>query len=288
MRTWWLWVAVLGWTMSASEARAGDRLDAARKEASSGGGGGFFELFAAFSDDDDDDDVGDDDYDDDDDAPTRTPPPGPVSLAGFLPHPYAGGRPGFVVHSEPGEDLPDDARLHALRLSAEGAYLYEDVWRASTQLTVMLPFFYTRFGYDLMLEGPTPKLDGDVEVEGSVRDRLHFATVELGPQFVPEEMFAARLGLVGTLMFDDPRSLPVEPTAFPGLGAALEFEFFPVRPLVFTARGAASRLGGTHLLQARFTAGVALDRFEIYAGYDHRVIGKVRLGGPTLGVAARF
>lgn len=212
----------------------------------------------------------------------------PVALSGFLPHPYADGRPGFIVHAEPGEDLPPDVRPHALRLSAEGAYLYEDVWRASTRLTVMLPYFYTRFGYDLMLEGPTPRLEGDVEIEGTVRDRLHFASVELGPQMAPEETFAARLGVVGTLMFDDQRSLPVEPTAVPGLGAALEFEFFPVRPLVFTARGAASALGGTHLLQARFTAGVVLDRFEVYAGYDHRLIGTVPLGGPTLGFAARF
>lgn len=277
------------------KARAGDRLDAARKQtqssSSSGGGGGFLEGLAAVAeaiDDDDDNDYGQTRRREIPPQPIRMAPSEPPRSHGFLAYPYAEGQPGFMVHTEPGDELPEHAQEFALRVGAEGAFLYDDVWRAGSNLTVMLPNFYTRFGYDLMLEGPTPRLDGDIEVSGTVRDRLHFARLEFGPQLAPEEMFAARLGLVGTLMFDDQRSLPVEPTMVPGVGVSLEFELYPVRPLVITARGGASKLGGATMLEGRLTAGVMIRRFEIYAGYDHRLIGNVPLGGPTLGVAARF
>ncbi len=283
------------------DARAGDRLDAARKQtkSSSGGGGGggggggdiggFFEALGAIAEALDDGD---------DDAPRRRREvaPRPIRIVpslpprshGFLAYPYAQRRAGFMVHTEPGDELPAHAREFALRVGTEGAYLYDDVWRTGFSLTAMVPYFYTRLGYDLMLEGPTPRLDGDIEVQGTVRDRLHFARLELGPQIAPDEFFAVRLGLVGTLMFDDQRSLPAEPEMVPGLGAALEVEAYPVRPLVVTARGAVSKLGAARVLEARLTAGVMVRRFEIYAGYDHRVIGNVPLGGPTVGVAARF
>ena len=44
----------------------------------------------------------------------------------------------------------------------------------------------------------------------------------------------------------------------------------------------------TTFLEARATAGVSIRNVEIYAGYDHRQIGRVHLGGPTVGVAVRF
>lgn len=284
----WVWWLVLvgavprtGW--------AGDRLDEARQQAqSTGSSGGGAEVLGALAglaealDDDRDDDARDS-------SPNIAAPvlPDPPNVA-FLDYPYANGRRGFAVSTEPGEELPPWARGHAFRLRAEGAYLDDDVWRAGTSITVLVPGLYARLGHDLMIEGPTAKLDGDVEIEGTVRDRLHFARLELGPQIVHEETFAARFGVVGTVMFDDQRSLPVEPTTLPGIGAALELELYPLRPLVFTARGAASQLWGARVFEARVTAAVLIRRFEIYAGYDHRLVGRVPLGGPTLGVAARF
>ncbi len=207
---------------------------------------------------------------------------------GFLPYPYAAGREGYMVRAAEDSEVDDDTRHVVMRIGAEGAFLYEDVWRSSAQLRVMTPRFYVQGRYDLMLEGPTARLDGDVEIGGKVRDRLHFATFELGPQFSPGERLAVRFGLVGNIMFDDQRSLPEDPTVTPGLGAAAAFDLYPIRPLVVSGRGAIMRLGNTVFMEARGTLGVSINRVEVFAGYDHRMVGDVALGGPVVGAAIRF
>ncbi|MBV1857010.1 MAG: hypothetical protein KUG77_01270 [Nannocystaceae bacterium] len=207
---------------------------------------------------------------------------------GFLPYPYADTREGYMVRAAPNSKVEDDTRHIVARVGAEGAFLYEDVWRSSAQLRVMAPRFYVQGRYDLMLEGPTPRLDGDIEVAGEVRDRLHFATFELGPQFSPGERLSVRFGVVGNIMFDDQRSLPEDPTMTPGLGGAVAVDLYPIRPLVVSGRGAVMRLGNTVYMEARGTLGVAINRLEIFAGYDHRMVGDVALGGPVVGAAIRF
>ena len=289
MRAWWLSIVVAVVVLVPGRSRAGDRLNAARAEA-----GASAPSFGSSDDDDDDDDggivlglLGALASDDDDDAIQ----PEPIDLdgrRGFLPYPYANGRPGYMVRAEPGAEVDDDTRHGAVRFGAEGAYLYEDVWRTSAQLRLMLPRFYTQLRYDLMLEGPTPLVDGDLEVHGTVRDRLHFANLELGPQLNAGEHLAVRVGALGVLMFDDRRSLPEDPTMTPGIGGVIEVDLYPVRPLVLSGRGAVLKLGQTVMFEARATAGVSLNRVEIFAGYDHRQIGGVHLGGPTAGVAVRF
>jgi len=277
--------------------RAGDRLNAARSQAgasspSTSSRGGSVQ--------DDDDDRGcADDWDCDDGGPgllgallgDALSESDGVDLdprRGFLPYPYADGREGYMVRAAPDAGVEDDVHHRAFRVGAEGAYLYEDVWRTSAQLRFMVPRFYTQLRYDFYLEGPTPRLDGDVEVEGKVRDRLHFANLELGPQLNAGERLAVRVGVLGNLMFDDRRSLPRDPTLTPGVGGVLEFDLYPVRPLVFSGRGAVQRLGRAVMFEARGTIGVSIDRLEVYAGYDHRQVGNVHLGGPTAGLAVRF
>ncbi len=207
---------------------------------------------------------------------------------GFLPYPYAGGREGYMVRAAPGEAVERDTHAAVFRVGAEGGYLFDDVWRTSADLRMMLPRFYVQARYDLMLEGPSAVLEGDVEVSGDVRDRLHFANLELGPQLSAGERLAVRVGLAGTIMFDDARSVPREPTVTPGIGGVLAFDLYPIRPLVISGRGAILGLGKTLMFEARGTVGVSLNRVEIFAGYDHRQIGDVQLGGPTAGVAVRF
>ena len=293
MRAWWLSIVVAFVALVPGRSDAGDRLSAARAEAGASS--------PRLGDDDDDDDDDDDGIvlgllsafasDDDDDDHALVIQPGSVDLdsrRGFLPYPYANGRPGYMVRAEPGAKVDADTRHGAARFGVEGAYLYDDVWRTSAQLRLMLPRLYTQLRYDLMLEGPTPLVDGDLEVYGSVRDRLHFANLELGPQLFAGEHLAVRVGAIGTLMFDDRRSLPEEPTMTAGGGGVLEFDLYPVRPLVFSGRGAVLKLGQAVMFEARATAGVSFNRVEIYAGYDHRQIGRVHLGGPTAGVAVRF
>jgi len=302
MRAWWQVLVATVVVLIPVQSWAGDRLNAARKEAgasspsrsnSSSGGGSDSR---GYDDDDDDEGVlsaivgallrgsGDDD-----DGGCCT---GRESVMderrGFLPYPYAEGREGYMVRAAPDSRIDPDTRHVVMRFGAEGAFLYEDVWRSSAQLRLMTPRFYVQGRYDLMLEGPTARLDGDIEVQGKVRDRLHFATFELGPQFSPGERLAVRFGVVGNIMFDDQRSLPEDPTVTPGLGAAAAFDLYPIRPLVVSGRGAIMRLGNTVFMEARGTLGVSLNRVEVFAGYDHRMVGDVALGGPVVGAAIRF
>ena len=207
---------------------------------------------------------------------------------GFLPYPYADGRAGYMRREVDGKTLPADTRDAVFRLGAEGAYLYDDVWRSSAQFRLMAPRFYAQFRYDFFLEGPTPVVEGDLELQGTVRDRLHFASFELGPQIFASERLAIQLGVMGTVMFDDRRSLPEDPTTIPGADAVVGFDAYPVRPLVLSGRGAILALGQTVMFEARGTVGVSINRLEVYAGYDHRQIGDVHLGGPTAGIAVRF
>lgn len=297
VRAWWLSVVVFLVTMAPGRSWAGDRLDAARKEAGSSSwgssssgsddddGGIVLGILGLLADDDDDHHhhygrpagVGDGS------SPSLFDEP-----RGFLPYPYADGRRGYMRSASDGKTLPRDAHDAAFRVGAEGAYLYDDVWRSSAQFRLMVPRFYAQFRYDFFLEGPTPVVEGDLELRGTVRDRLHFATFDFGPQIFASEHLAVRFGLVGTVMFDDRRSLPQEPSTTPGAGAVIEFDAYPVRPLVLSGRGAILKLGQTVMLEARGTVGVSINRFEVYAGYDHRQIGNVHLGGPTVGVGVRF
>lgn len=284
-------------------AQAGDRLNAARGAAGASARSGTSSRGHHDGDHDDDDDDGvgvvgillgamlsGDDEDDGTLTFDVTGVNGPTldRRRGFLPYPYADRREGYMVRAAADEPVPKDSRRVAFQVAAEGGYLYEDVWRASARARFMLSRFYGQFRYDFLLEGPTPRLDGDLEVSGTVRDRLHFTTFELGPQFSPGERLSVRLGLAGNLMFDDQRSLPQQPTTTPGIGAVLGVDLYPVRPLVFSGRGAVMRLGDALYLEARATVGVSLNRFELFAGYDHRQVGPVHLGGPTAGVAVRF
>lgn len=285
---------------------AGDRLNAARKEAGASSpkrsrpasSGSSDTSSDTVWDDEDDDDEGvlsalvsllvAGSQDDEDEGCCTSVDSSLDERRGFLPYPYADGREGYMVRAAPDSEVEEDTRHVVLRAAGEGAFLYDDVWRSSAQLRVMLPRFYVQGRYDFMLEGPTARLDGDVEVKGKVRDRLHFATFELGPQLSPGERLAVRFGVVGNIMFDDQRSLSEDPTVTPGIGAAAEFDLYPIRPLVVSGRGSIMRLGDTVFMEARGTLGVSINRVELFAGYDHRLVGDVALGGPVVGAAVRF
>ncbi len=269
----------------------GGRLDDVRAATGASSGG------RSWGDDDDDDDDGAADVafgiigallasGDDDETQLSFDVPRDESRS-FLPYPYAGGRDGYHVRAAPGEKV-NTGRSVAFHMAGEGAFLYQDVWRGSLNLRLLFPRFYMEARYDHLLEGPRARLDGDLEVSGTVRDRLHFVTLGTGFQMAPGEMLAVRLGPTFMAMFDTPKSGPSEPTHSLGGGAAVEVDLYPVRPLVLSGRGAISRLGGAVMMEGRATVGVTWNRIEVFAGYDHRRVGNVPLGGPVLGLRARF
>lgn len=63
---------------------------------------------------------------------------------------------------------------------------------------------------------------------------------------------------------------------------------FPVRPLVLRGRFDVGRLGAARTMLGRATAGVMLQRFEPFAGYEIRSVGNVTLVGPTVGLRLWF
>jgi len=65
-------------------------------------------------------------------------------------------------------------------------------------------------------------------------------------------------------------------------------DVFLVRPLVISARGDVGRLGGATTAMVRGTLGFMVRRFEGYAGYELRGVGRVRMHGPVFGVRAWF
>ncbi len=272
VRTWWLSIFIILVGLPA-QAWAGDRLKAARGEVT--GSSGTWD----FGDDDASDHTGEStsiDLDEDGKS-TR-----------FLLYPYAGNRRGYVVRTPESGPATEGTKELGFHIQAEGAYLYEDVWRGSAEIRAAQSWLYMQGNYDLMLEGPTPRLDGDVEVAGSVRDRLHFISFELGAQFAPSPVIAIRVAPVLSVMFEDGRPDGSEPLVVPWLGWGAAFDVFPIRPLVLRGRAALHSTFGVPMVQLRATAGVTLGRAELYAGYDQRWVGAVPLGGPTAGVAVRF
>lgn len=206
----------------------------------------------------------------------------------FLPHPYARNRRGYIVRAPDSGPGADGTKPLGFHLQAEGAYLYEDVWRGAAELRAAQSRLYMQGNYDLMLEGPTPRLEGDVQVTGQVQDRLHFLSFEVGGQLSPSPVVAIRLAPILTVMFDDGRSDVEDRLVVPWMGWGAAFDVFPVRPLVLRGRAAIHGSFGVTMVQLRATAGVSLGPAELYAGYDQRWVGAVGLGGPTAGVAFRF
>lgn len=274
MRALWLSIFVVLVWFSSAQARAGDRLKAARGEVTESTGSLFF------GDDDDSSDAGGESSEIVLDEGGKSPR--------FLLYPYAGNRRGYIVRTLDSESATKGTKELGFHIQAEGAYLYEDVWRGSAVVRAAQSRLYIQGSYDLMLEGPTPRLDGDLEVTGQVRDRLHFIALEVGGQFAPSELIAIRVAPVLTVMFDDRRSNADEQLVAPWMGWSLSLDVFPVRPLVLRARGAIHQGFGVTMTQLRATAGVSLNRVEVYAGYDQRFVGDVSLGGPTAGIAVRF
>lgn len=206
----------------------------------------------------------------------------------FLLYPYAGNRRGYIVRAPETGPGTDGTKPLGFHIQAEGAYLYEDVWRGAAEVRAAQSRLYMQGNYDLMLEGPTPRVEGDVQVDGPVRDRLHFISFEVGGQLSPSPVVAIRLAPILTVMFEDRRSELEEPLVVPWMGWGASVDVFPIRPLVLRGRAAIHGSFGATMVQLRATAGVALGRAELYAGYDQRWLGAVGLGGPTAGVAVRF
>ncbi|MEM6295531.1 MAG: hypothetical protein AAGA54_29930 [Myxococcota bacterium] len=235
----------------------------------------------------------DDDDDDDDDVGTvrallELSEDEPGKLQRFLPYPYANGRRGYIVRPADAKQADAVGKELAAEVQAEGGYLYDDLWRSSLSVRASQSRLYMRGAYDLWVEGPRARLDGDLEIRGSVHDRLHRVSFEVGGQFAPSEVVTLRFAPVLSVLFEDRRSGSASPLVIPWLGWSAGMDLFVARPLVLRANAAIHGSFGVLMPHLRATAGINLRRVELYAGYDQRWVGAVSLGGPTAGLTVRF
>ncbi|MCO6458709.1 MAG: hypothetical protein J5I93_25665 [Pirellulaceae bacterium] len=65
-------------------------------------------------------------------------------------------------------------------------------------------------------------------------------------------------------------------------------DWYPVRPLVFSAELDLGRLGRATYFHGRFTGGIQVQRYELFCGYDYYDVGTVQIQGLVSGLRITF
>jgi hypothetical protein len=113
------------------------------------------------------------------------------------------------------------------------------------------------------------------------RDHVTIGDVDLLFRFAQSETLQFRSGF-GANWFDDHQG------AIAGFNFRYGVDWYPHRPWHFASVLDLGELGKAGLAHFRTTAGISYARWELYSGYDYRVIGSVHFGGPLAGVQFRF
>jgi hypothetical protein len=192
-------------------------------------------------------------------------------------HPYADGHFGYAIYLTPEDRRRPEAppvQDVAVHVSAEGGWLLSDVGRAALEVRALLPY---RFEVDV---GAASFVERRVRADGGARwDYAVTGTAHVGWTFAQDEHWQFR-SLLGVRTWSDAEGTAV------GFDLRYGVEVFPVQPLIVSVDLAAGYTGATWLLRARGTLGLALGPVEVYAGWDHTVVGGVVLGGVVGGLRA--
>jgi hypothetical protein len=201
------------------------------------------------------------------------PPPKPLSHGRYERYPYHDGHKGHVLRIDDGA-MPH-GQLHAGRLSVEGAYMGDNVWRSAFDLDLSLWRFSLLSDMGFYLEQP-------------LKDALYLGGTYLAFTAVMRPRFSWRLGFGANYMVDGRTPGEGHREYAAGYGGTTRIDVFPAKPLVLSARLDYGTLYRAPVFTGRATAGIMVSAFEIYAGYEVRTVGKVRMNGPLLGVRAWF
>lgn len=254
---WTLALAMLG--LWSAPAQAG-QLDSVRSEVS---GGSASSSDGSDSSSDDDDGFGTD-ASLSSDTITRLPRP----PRRYRHYPYEGGTHDYMFVPRPADA---HARKRAAQVWGEGAWQGRGLWRSAGGLRI---------------DGQIFSLDGDLSyyLEPAANDALYLGTLNLGFIPIKERRAVVRLGGGMNTMIDG--RVPGEGRREYALGwnVSTSFDLFPAWPVVISGRIDAGRLYQAFMGRARGTVGVMLWRMELYGGYEHTQVGRVGLGGPTVGV----
>lgn len=182
--------------------------------------------------------------------------------------------PGYVHILEGDEQEPPGQRLSG-SATLDSAYLGGTAARVGFDTHLMV----RRFGF---------ALDFSPHLETKPLDALMLGSASLmfAPVLRPRWQLYGGVG-VG-VMIDGRVVHPEERQDAAGPNGTLRTAVMPYRPLVFRGRIDFGRLGGAPTLLTRFTAGVMLNRIEVFAGYERRSVGDAVLRGPATGLRVWF
>jgi hypothetical protein len=195
-------------------------------------------------------------------------------------YPYASRADGYVLRRVPyWWSNPGAMRLFSGQVSVEGANAGRGVWGANSHFRGSAWRLGIETSHSFHLDRP--------EKNGLYHGDVHFV---VAPVLRPRAVWWIGFGATWA-----DQHFPVEDRRERGSGfsGTTSLDLFPVRPIVLSARIDAGKMGkgsleGTQVLSARATAGVILNRFELYGGYEAKRIGGQSLRGPVLGLRLWF
>ena len=197
--------------------------------------------------------------------PTPVPSVAEAFARRFTAFPYADGSDGFVVNTALDSPI---GKPWLGRIDFEAGDASDGVDRTGVGFLIEGDH---GFGVDFDWHTYTERLaDGG-------HDELHLGDVNLLYRVVETEATLVRAG-VGVAWLGDAYG------SEPGVNFTLRGDFAPFQPVVLSGEVDLGRLGDAEHLHLAGTAGVMLDRFEVYGGYDYRRIGDVELQGPMIGL----
>lgn len=254
---------MFAWPSTAAASTSTGELDAVRSEVS----GGF--------DSDSSDSDSDDDWSWDDDDETDEPSvPGSRRKRAWANYrvPYSRGRPGVLTLARTEGDMADETpRRLSAAMWGEGAWAGRGLWRS---------------GGGLRVDGQLFGADVDLSYyfEPKANDALYLGTANVNLMALRLPRVVWRMGMGVNTMIDG--RVPGQGKREYALGwnTTTSAEIYPVYPFVLSMRFDGGWLYKAPMVRARATAGLVVWRFEIYGGYEHNQVGRVGLGGPTLGL----
>ncbi|MCO6046116.1 hypothetical protein NG895_19625 [Aeoliella sp. ICT_H6.2] len=185
----------------------------------------------------------------------------------FAPYPYALGADGFMLTTTPG-----CGHGWSGRIQVEGGSDFDAI---------------DRTGLSFLIEGQGGlgiDFDWDSyseDLPGGGQDEVHVGEFDVLYRFAETDQTLLRAGL-GAAWFGDRYD-----TDF-GINFTLKADFAPCDPVVLSGEIDLGTLGDAEHLHLSGTAGVMLNRCEIYGGYDYRRIGEVEIQGPMVGLRFWF
>lgn len=199
-----------------------------------------------------------------------------LELGYFPRYPYADGQPGSLqIHFSEEEDpynRGENPKYLLGRVALEGSTDFRGLDRLNGHLLLDSCF---RLGLQTSWSYLTESLERDRQ------DNMVIGDINLVFRFAQSECVQMRSGLGLRLSAD-----AVDSHA--GFNFTYGMDVCPAEPLVFSAQLDLGSLGSAGVFHGRISAGVLLQRWEFYTGFDYLRVGSVDVYGPVAGLRCWF